>query len=120
MRPDERDAALLWDILRHAREVVVFLADQTLETYRSDLLMRRGVERSVSIVGEAAWRLSAEFKAAHPEVPWRAIAAQRHILVHEYRSIDDEKIWRVATVHVPELLRVIEPLVPEPPVGSEG
>lgn len=119
MRPDERDAALLWDMLRHGKEVVAFLGDQTLETYRSNLLMRRAVERSVSIVGEAAWRLSDEFKTAHSQVPWRAIAAQRHILIHEYRIIDDEKIWRVATVHVPELLRVIEPLLPEPPKATD-
>jgi uncharacterized protein with HEPN domain len=115
MRPDERDAALLWDMLRHSREVVGFVHQRTLVEYEADLILRRAVERSVGIVGEAAARVSKEFRAAHPHISWKPIAAQRHILVHEYRRIRDDKIWRVATVYIPELIRFIEPLVPPPP-----
>jgi uncharacterized protein with HEPN domain len=82
-------------------------------------MMRDAVERAVLVIGEAARKVSREFQEAHPEVPWRPIVAQRHILVHEYGEIDHAKIWRVATVHVPELVRVIEPLVPRPPEDSD-
>ncbi len=115
MRPDERDAALLWDMLRHAREVADFVRGKTLVDYQTDVLLRRAVERSVSIVGEAANKVSKEFRAVHPDVPWRVIAAQRHMLVHEYQRIIDDKIWRVATVYVPALIILIEPLVPPTP-----
>jgi uncharacterized protein with HEPN domain len=33
-------------------------------------------------------------------------------LAHEYGAINDELIWRVATIHVPKLISQIEPLVP--------
>jgi uncharacterized protein with HEPN domain len=39
--------------------------------------------------------VSVELRAAHPEVPWRAIMAQRHVVVHEHRLLDHVKIWRV-------------------------
>lgn len=52
---------------------------------------------------------------AHPEIPWRLIIAQRHVLAHDYGEIDHERIWRVATMHVPELIRLLEPLVPPAP-----
>jgi uncharacterized protein with HEPN domain len=119
MRPDERDAGLLWDMLEHAREVVTFVAGKSWEDYQRDVLLRRAVERSAQIVGEAARELSDHFRGAHPEVPWRPIIAQRHILVHEYGEIEDDKIWRVATVHVPALIRMVTPLIPPPPPDPE-
>lgn len=37
------------------------------------------------------------------------------VLAHEYGEVINEKIWRVATIHVPALMGVVEPLVPTPP-----
>lgn len=115
MPPEERDAALLWDMLRHAREVVGFVRARTWDHYRSDLLLRRAVERSVGIIGEASGRVSRGFRDAHPQIPWRPITAQRHMLVHEYGRIKDDAIWRVATEHVPALIPLLESLLPPPP-----
>lgn len=119
MRPEQRDAALLWDMLEHGRETLSFVEGRAYEDYLADAMVRRAVERTVQIIGEAAARLSRSFCDAHPEIPWRAIKAQRHILVHEYDEIDHEKIWRVATVHIPELVSFLEPLVPHPPPDPE-
>ncbi|HYE63914.1 MAG TPA: HepT-like ribonuclease domain-containing protein [Phycisphaerales bacterium] len=102
-------------MVRHAHEAVEFVAGKTWENYREDRQLRRAVERSVQIVGEAARELSDDFRKAHPEVPWRPIIVQRHILVHDYGEIEDDKIWRVATVHLPVLIRLITPLIPPPP-----
>jgi uncharacterized protein with HEPN domain len=115
MRREKRDAAYLWDMLKHAQEVAMFLQGRTAEEYHRDLLLRRAIERCVSIIGEAAGRVSKAFREAHPEIPWHAIVAQRHRLVHEYDHITDEKIWRVATIHVPILIAALGPLIPEPP-----
>jgi hypothetical protein len=43
MRPEERDAALLWDMLRFARETATFVEDRTWEEYQRDGLLRRAV-----------------------------------------------------------------------------
>ena len=106
---------MLWDMLRAAREVQTFTNDKTYEDYEKDLVLRRAVERSIQIIGEASAKVSKAFREAHPDVPWRPITAQRHILVHDYGEIDDEKIWRVATHYVPLLIEQIVPLVPEEP-----
>ena len=42
----------------------------------------------------------------------RAIDAQRKILAHEYGELDDEVMWDAATISVPDLVRMLEPLVP--------
>lgn len=112
----QRDHAWLLDMLTAARVVQSFIVGRTLEEYLTDLMLRAAVERHVEIIGEAARGISEAFRTAHPDIPWRAIMAQRHRLAHEYGQIDNLVIWRVATVHVPALIAQIEPLIPPPPV----
>ncbi len=115
MPPDHHDAALLLDMLEHARRAATYTTGLTLDDYLQDSMLRDAVERVIQITGEAASKVSRDFRDAHPDIPWRPIIAQRHILVHEYGDIHHDKIWRVATVHIPELIRLIEPLIPPPP-----
>lgn len=114
----QRDPAWLLDMLTVARAVRTFAAGRTFKDYMSDLMFRSAVERQVEIIGEAARGLSEAFRTAQPQIPWRAIMAQRHRLAHEYGDIDNHLIWRVATVHVEALIGQIEPLIPPPPAGG--
>jgi uncharacterized protein with HEPN domain len=73
MRPDERDAAYLWDMREYARIVrrIVGMAD--VSAYLADETMRLAVERALELIGEAARHVSPAFQAAHPEIPWPRI-----------------------------------------------
>lgn len=120
MRPDKRDAGYLWDMLETARGVVAMVANLTLERYLANEDARMAMERRIQLIGEAARGVSEAFRQAHPEIPWRGMIAQRNVLVHEYGDVDDESIWDVATVHVPALIRKIEPLIPPIPPDVEA
>jgi len=78
-------------------------------------MLRYAVERQILVIGEAAKNVSSTFKDAHPQIPWSAIIAQRNILAHEYGEILVERIWRVVTVFIPELIKQLNLLVPPPP-----
>ncbi len=119
MPPEKTDLVPLSDMLRFAREVVGFTCARNFREFQSDLLLRRAVEHSVQLIGEAAKRVSREFEAAHPEIPWNKIIVQRHRIVHEYDRIDEAIIWSVAVKYVPELIRELEKLVPTPPPDPE-
>jgi uncharacterized protein with HEPN domain len=106
----KRDDAWLLDMLTASRAVKSFVSGRTFEEYAIDLFFRSAVEPQIEIVGEAARGISDAFKLAHPEIPWRPFMAQRHRLAHEYGEIDDALIWRVATIHIQELILQIEPL----------
>jgi len=41
------------------------------------------------------------------------------VLIHEYSEIDDEIMWAVATISIPELVRLLTPLVPAPPEDAD-
>lgn len=115
MRPDAGDSARLFDMLEACERAMKFVHGRSLEQYLADDMLRSAVERQIEIVGEAARGVSRQFQDAHPEVPWRPVMAQRHILAHEYGGIDPSLIWRVATVHLPKLAGLLKPLLPEKP-----
>jgi uncharacterized protein with HEPN domain len=115
MQPESKDAAYLWDMLDAARAVQGFVTSRSFEDYASDRMLRGAVERHIEIIGEAANRVSRGFRAAHPEIPWRQIIAQRNVLTHEYGDIDDALIWRVVTTRIPELMSQLERLMPPLP-----
>jgi uncharacterized protein with HEPN domain len=115
MLPDERDAGYLWDMLDSARTVQGFVSGLRFQEFLSDRKLQLAIERCVEIVGEASRRISQEFKQAHPEIPWKRILSQRNVLAHEYGEIKQERMWQVATIHVPALIPQLEALVPPPP-----
>jgi uncharacterized protein with HEPN domain len=112
MRPETADAGYLWDMLNYCRAVAAAVQGRTFADYCANDDFRLAVERRVEIIGEAARRVSTVLREAHPEIPWRSVIGQRHALAHDYGEIDDQRIWRVATVHIPDLIPLLEPLVP--------
>jgi uncharacterized protein with HEPN domain len=115
MPRDLANASYLRDMLIAARAVVEFTQHKTLSEYSDNLLLRSAVERQIEIIGEAARLVSSEFKDQHEDIPWDKITRQRHVLAHHYGEIDDERMWRVATIHIPHLITQLEPLVPPAP-----
>jgi uncharacterized protein with HEPN domain len=113
MPPEKTDLAFVWDMWDAARAIQEFISGKTLHHYQNDRMLRGAVERYLEIIGEAAHRVSLDFQANHPEIPWRRIIAQRHVIAHEYAEIKHELIWKVATIHAVELIHQLEPLVHE-------
>jgi len=118
LRPDERDAGYLWDMLDGARSVRDITSGAALQEYTRNRVMHRAVERELEIIGEAARRVSDAFRRAQPEVPWKKIIGQRNILAHEYGEVIPERVWAVARENIPALIGQLEALLP-PPSDSE-
>lgn len=109
MLPEERDAALILDIVLAARDIERFVSDIDLKKFESDKMLRYAVERQLLVIGEAARHLSENFKKNVPSVPWSAIIGLRNIIAHEYGEILTERVWLVA---VRDLKGLIEELLP--------
>lgn len=113
MQPEERDAAYLWDMLAAAREVRLLIGNISLEQFESNLVVLRATERCIEIVGEAARRVSQVAREAYSQIPWADVIGQRNILAHEYGQIDYELLYRTATEDIPQLIEVLERLLPQ-------
>jgi uncharacterized protein with HEPN domain len=115
MRPEERDPGYVWDMLDAARSVREFTTGVTQDEYLEDRKLQLAIERALEIIGEAARLVSPTFKANHAKIPWKEIIGQRNVLAHEYGEINQARIWLVASRRIPELIELLEPLLPPPP-----
>ncbi len=97
------EALYLDDILDAADAIARFLHNIEKEAFLGDELYQSAVLQKLTAIGEAAGRLSQEFRDRHPEVSWRGIISLRNIAVHEYFGINWDTIWHAATQEVPLL-----------------
>jgi len=119
MRPEEMDAARLWDMLTYAREIRQGMSELTFTDYMADADRRMATERRLEIIGEAARNVSRSFQEAHSEIPWRQIIGLRNVLAHEYGEIKQEMIYRIAANQIPALISLLEAAIPPPEQQGE-
>jgi uncharacterized protein with HEPN domain len=104
MRHEE---SYLDDLLEACDDIAEFIAGVAESEFADNKLIRSAVLQKVIVLGEVAFRLPAEFKAAHPEVDWAAIAGMRHRLVHGYFEVEWPIVWVAASDEAPELRQQI-------------
>ncbi len=107
MREPERDPGRLADIRNAANNLAEFTNGITYDVFVDDKLRYYAVLKNIEIIGEAAYMLSADFKNAHPNIPWKSIINMRHVLVHGYASVLPELLWDTATRDVPNLMALL-------------
>ena len=104
------DREYLLDILEAIGRVERYAA-RGRDAFDREELVQTWIVHHLQIIGEAARKLSSEFRAAHPEIPWAEIVAMRNVLVHDYFGIDEEEVWSAVQRDLPELKRKIEAIL---------
>lgn len=82
------------------------------EHFLAEELVQDAVLRNFEVIGEAAKRLDDAYRAAHPEIPWRALAGLRDVLIHQYEGVDLERVWAIVECELPVLKKAIATLLP--------
>lgn len=87
-----------------------------LHTYHdveNDVVLFYGLTKMVEIIGEAAYKLTHDFKETHHELPWREIIGMRHLLVHGYFAVNEKILWDVITNDIPNMIPILENYIKE-------
>ncbi len=111
----KRDRAYFVDILTAGRSIIESTDGRTIEDFFSDTVAYSANMYRFVIMGEAAKRISAESKAAHPEIDWRGMAGQRDVVAHQYDGIDAHELWATMRTTVPIVVKQIERILGEWP-----
>ncbi len=65
----------------------------TRDAYERDENLRLALTHLVQTIGEAARRVSEDFRHRHSEVPRKQIIGMRHKVVHDYMEVDYDLVW---------------------------
>lgn len=103
MREPIRDKGRLEHILEAIDFVKQYSAGYDCDTLAADSLHFHATVHNVQVIGEAVYKLTADFKFSHPGTDWNAIEKMRHILVHDYYRIDILLLWDIISKDIPAL-----------------
>ncbi len=110
----ERDIKLLLeDIVEAIRKILYYTKGMTFDDFMDDSKTIDAVVRNFGIIGEAANKISNDFRIAHPKIEWHRIRGFRNRIVHEYFDIDYEMVWQIKEENLRELEEKINLLLTE-------
>ena len=75
----------------------------TYEDFSSNKVLCHAVVYNLQCIGENVYRLSREFIDTHPEIDWASIEGLRHVLVHDYYTVNMEMVWAIIQKDLPGL-----------------
>lgn len=101
MKKDMR--VYLDDILESVRLIEEYTKGMDRAAFFHNPATQDAVMRRLGIIGEAAKKISHEFKSEYPSIPWREMAGMRDVLIHEYSGVDLGRIWRTVKKDIPAL-----------------
>ena len=101
------DSEWVQDIITAIADIRADTSDLDYVAFATQPTIVRSVLYSIAVMGEAAKSISPTFKAAYPEIPWRAIAGIRDRIVHEYFRTNTRRIWDVVATDIDELEKAL-------------
>lgn len=111
--PQERDLVKCEDMRLYALRAGQLLQSRCRDEFLANDMVQLAVVRCVEVIGEAARLVSDPTRQLAPEIPWPLIVGMRHVLAHDYGTVDLDKVYSVVTEHVPLLIPKLETLIAE-------
>jgi uncharacterized protein with HEPN domain len=102
------DLVYVGHMLDMARKALAKVKGKGRPEYDADENLRMALIHLIQTIGEAARRVSPEFRDRNPGIPWARIVGMRNKVVHDYLSVDYDLIWDVVTVNLHPLAVELE------------
>lgn len=96
------------DMLEAIGKCSSYVEDMDMAAFVNDSRTIDAVARNLEIIGEAANRMPQDIRAENPLIPWERIGEMRHVLIHEYHSVDADILYRTVVDELPPLVPMLE------------
>lgn len=90
-----RDQEALIDIIEAIKLILQYAETVDFDALAANTEKQDAILRRIMIIGEATKRLSKDFRAQHPTIPWKEIAGMRDVITHNYDEVDLDEVWAV-------------------------
>ena len=110
----EQDKIRVKHMLDASSEAITFAKARTRKELDRNRMLAMALLKEIEVIGEAANRLTDEFCAAYPDIPWKDIIATRNRLVHGYFDIDLDIVWNTVKQDLPALRLKLMKIIKSP------
>jgi uncharacterized protein with HEPN domain len=101
--PESRDSAHLWDMRDALLAIQAYVAEVGESGFRRRRMAQDAIIRQLTVLGEAAARVSESVRLAHGAIPWKRIVGLRNIVVHQYDRVSVDEVWEIVDGECPGL-----------------
>jgi uncharacterized protein with HEPN domain len=104
--------------LHHILDAIIHIEEfsrniSSAEELKDRTLERAGIERMLTIIGEAAKNISPQLRRKYPDVPWKATAGMRDKIIHHYFGVDYEAVFETVNHDLPVLKKGVRAILAE-------
>lgn len=93
----------LKDIQNAINKVEEYTKNISFENLQNDNMRQDAIIRQFEIIGEAASRISDQFKVLNPDFPIKEAIRMRNFLIHGYDEVDIKVVWKTIKEDIPLL-----------------
>jgi uncharacterized protein with HEPN domain len=98
-------------MIEFAQGALGFAKNRSREDLDHDQMLTLALIKAIETVGEAAYKLSPEFRERHPELPWPSIMGMRHKLIHAYFEVNLDMVWHTTVNELLPLIQSLEKII---------
>ncbi len=99
------------DILESIQKIEEYTNTLTKDKFSHTISIQDAVLMRLAVIGESTHKLPNEIRDQYSAVPWRKIINLRNIIVHDYSSINIDRIWIIIQKDLPEFKKYIQKLL---------
>jgi uncharacterized protein with HEPN domain len=98
-----RDPAEYVDHIRESMSYIESWVAEGRDRFLEDMRTQAATIRKLHELSESVKRLHSVVGESYPDVPWRQVIAFRDVVVHDYLGLNLDRVWDIASIHVPAL-----------------
>lgn len=99
------------DMINAINEVEKSTTDVSFEYFASNYEKLNSVAYDVLIIGEAVDKIPKSIQENNPQIPWRILNDIRNKHIHEYHTVNPDKLWKMAKLSLPKVKKLLEELI---------
>lgn len=99
------------DILTAVERIQRYTVEMDFDAFCADEKTIDAVLRNLQIMGEAARHIPSNVEAQWPQIAWKEMRGIRHVVTHEYFSVDLGIVWQTVIHDLPRLIPALTDLL---------
>jgi uncharacterized protein with HEPN domain len=107
----QHDLIRLQHMLDAGKDAIQFSFGRERNHLENDRMLALALIKALEIIGEAASKVSENFKSEHSEIPWIEITGMRNRMIHAYYDVNLDILWQTIKSDLPDLLKSIEKIL---------